>query len=268
MEYPVEFDNLYMQANREVNDRFLHINSCGFQYKIGKKNITLRSKGRLDYLFLYIIKGSCEAQTQDGMTSVQAGNMLVYRPGESQYYAFSEYCENQAVYVHFTGSMAEEFAKFTGDKNIIHIENTEHAVKLFSRIVNDFVSGTDNMMSISWFIQLCELMKGNSNNVIDRRILEVLKYINKNYKENNSVCFYADMCGLSDDRFAHLFKKEVGMSPHKYITDVRIRQAKYLLEFSDLNVSEVATEVGMEDALYFSRIFKKYTGYPPKKLKG
>ena len=67
---------------------------------------------------------------------------------------------------------------------------------------------------------------------------------------------------------AHLFKKEVGISPHKYITDVRIRQAKYLLEYSDLNINEVSVSVGFEDALYFSRMFKKYTGVSPQKYKG
>ena len=90
----------------------------------------------------------------------------------------------------------------------------------------------------------------------------------KNYMENNSIEFFAEMCGISADRFAHLFKKEFGISPHKYITDVRIRQAKYLLEYSDLNINEVSVSVGFEDALYFSRMFKKYTGVSPQKYKG
>lgn len=268
MEYPVELDNLYMRTNKEVNDKFLYINSCGFQRVEGKKHTILRSKGRLDYLFLYVIRGRCDAETKNGAVSLGGGDMLVYRPGESQYYVFAENCITEAVYIHFTGNMVEYFLGFVGDKSVIGTENTDYAFNLLSRIVNDFSEDTDNLMSISWLMQFCELMKDKSNTLMDKRILNVVKYINKNYAENNSVEFFSKMCGVSVDRFAHLFKEEVGISPHKYITDVRIRQAKYLLEYSDLNVNEVSASVGFEDALYFSRIFKKYIGVSPQKYKG
>ena len=264
MEYPVELDNLYMRTNREITDKFLYINSCGFQASPARKKATVRSKGRKDYLFLYIIKGGGIVEIEGEEKLLRVGDMVVYKPHEPQYYMFSENEECERAYIHFTGSAAAEIA---GSKSVVHTENTYEAQKLLSRIVNDFTEGEDNLMSISWLLQFCELMRGNSNTVTDKRILNVIKYINKNYAANNSVEFYADMCGVSVDRFAHLFKKEVGVSPHKYITDVRVRQAKYLLEYSDLNVNEIACSVGFDDALYFSRIFKKYTGFSPKNIK-
>ncbi len=265
MDYPVGIDNLWMRTNREVNDKFLYINSCGFQINDIKKHITLRSQGRMDYLFLYIIKGRCMAKVNGEEIILNAGDMLVYKPYEPHFYVYPENVESEGAYIHFTGSAAGEVA---GNKCILHTDNVYEAQKLLGRIVNDFVEDSDNLMSISWLLQFCELFKNEGKSIKDERILAVLKYINKNYGENNSVEFYAKMCGVSADRFAHLFKNAVGVSPHKYITDIRIRQAKYLLEFSDLNVNEVASAVGMEDALYFSRVFKKYVGISPQKYKG
>ncbi len=265
MEYPVELDNLYMRTNREVTDKFLYINSCGFQKSYNKRSVTLRSKGRKDYLFLYVIKGCCVAEIAGEERTLNVGDMLIYKPHEPHYYVRPENQESEAVYIHFTGSAAGEIA---GDKSVLHTDNEYEAQKLLGRIANDFVEDSDNLMSISWLLQFCELFKNEVKSIKDERILAVLKYINKNYRENNSVEFYATMCGVSADRFAHLFKNAVGVSPHKYIMDIRIRQAKYLLEFSDLNVNAVASAVGMEDAFYFSRVFKKYVGISPQKYKG
>ena len=265
MEYPVELDNLYMRTNREVTDKFLYINSCGFQKSYNKRSVTLRSKGRKDYLFLYVIKGCCVAEIAGEERTLNVGDMLIYKPHEPHYYVRPENQETEAVYIHFTGSAAGEIA---GDKSVLHTDSTREAQKLLSRIVNDFSEDTDNLMSISWLLQFCELFKNADNGIKDERILKVLKYMNKNYYENNTMDFFGEMCGISADRFAHLFKKEVGISPHKYITDVRIRQAKYLLEYSDLNINEVSAYVGFEDPLYFSRIFKKYIGVSPQKYKG
>lgn len=268
MEYPVGIDNLWMRTNYEIRDKFLHINSCGFQNVAFKKHMTLRSGGRKDYMFFYVIKGKCVADTSKGEKALTGGDMLLYRPGDRHCYMFAENDENEAVYIHFTGSAAGELTSFAEGESVLHTDNNSDAEKILNRIVNDFVEGSDNMMSVSWLIQLCEIFKTSGQIVKDKRINDVLKYINKNYSKNNPMEFYGDMCGVSVDRFAHLFKNTVGVSPHKYIMDIRIRQAKYLLEYSDLNVNEVSAAVGFEDALYFSRIFKKYTGMSPKQYKG
>ncbi len=265
MDYPVGIDNLWMRTNREVKDKFLYINSCGFQINNIKRHITLRSKGRMDYLFLYIIKGKCMARVKGEEMVLNAGDMLVYKPYEPHFYIYPENVESEGAYIHFTGNAAEEIA---GDTSILHTKNEYEAQKLLSRVIDDFTEGADNLMSISWLLQFCELFKNRDTLIKDERILAVLKYINKNFLENNAMDFYAKMCGVSVDRFAHLFKSAVGVSPGKYITDIRIRQAKYLLDFSDLNVNEISSAVGFEDALYFSRVFKKYTGVSPQKYKG
>jgi len=54
-----------------------------------------------------------------------------------------------------------------------------------------------------------------------------------------------------------------GISPKRYLTDLRIKQACMLLENSSLSVSAIANSVGFENSLYFSKAFKKAKGISP-----
>ncbi len=68
------------------------------------------------------------------------------------------------------------------------------------------------------------------------------------------------------DYLRKLFKKEVGVSPLEYMTRMRMKSAETLLTAMWTNaytISEIAQMCGYEDALYFSRVFKKYYGCSP-----
>lgn len=68
------------------------------------------------------------------------------------------------------------------------------------------------------------------------------------------------------DYLRKLFKKEVGMSPLEYMTSLRMKNAEMLLTAMWANgysVSEIARMCGFDDALYFSRVFKKNYGCSP-----
>lgn len=68
------------------------------------------------------------------------------------------------------------------------------------------------------------------------------------------------------DYLRKIFKKEIGMSPLEYLTSLRMKNAERLLSTvwtSGCAVSEIAQMCGYENALYFSRVFKKYYGCSP-----
>ena len=60
-----------------------------------------------------------------------------------------------------------------------------------------------------------------------------------------------------------VFKDQFGLSVTSYLTQLRITQAKRLLRFTDKSVENVAQECGLNDANYFSRLFKKVEGTTP-----
>ena len=68
------------------------------------------------------------------------------------------------------------------------------------------------------------------------------------------------------DYLRKLFKKEVGVSPLEYLTNLRMKSAETLLTAmwtNEYSISDIAQMCGFDDALYFSRVFKKYYGCAP-----
>lgn len=65
------------------------------------------------------------------------------------------------------------------------------------------------------------------------------------------------------DYLARCLKKYTGMSPLQYLHDLQIKQAKSLLEGTELSVSEIGQRIGIENANYFIRLFRKQTGMTP-----
>src|SRR2546422_6500550 len=79
----------------------------------------------------------------------------------------------------------------------------------------------------------------------DPRIQRALDLLQQNHAlQSNEV---AIALNLSSSRFRHLFKKELGISPHYHLTWTRLHRARELLENSFLRVKEVAALVGVND---------------------
>lgn len=97
----------------------------------------------------------------------------------------------------------------------------------------------------------------------DQRIYKVKKYIINNYNKKIKIEELADMVRLHPVYFGVYFKKKVGSSVKDYINNIKINKAKDLLMTGGYNVTEAAASVGFDDIYYFSKVFKKITGFPP-----
>lgn len=76
---------------------------------------------------------------------------------------------------------------------------------------------------------------------------------------------YLKSLPFSYDYLRKLFKSEMGITPHAYLTHIRMQTAQKLLSSLDheYNVSKVASMCGYDEPLYFSRVFKKHFGCSP-----
>ena len=86
------------------------------------------------------------------------------------------------------------------------------------------------------------------------------------YPTKISVGDVATRLGFERTYFSSMFKEETGISPHAYLTSLRISKAQKLLSESGYSVSDAAEAVGL-DPRNFSRLFKKETGEYPKNYK-
>lgn len=94
-------------------------------------------------------------------------------------------------------------------------------------------------------------------------IENVIDYIHNHYMETISITRLAEIFGMDGRRFSYIFQKNLGMSPLAYLTEYRINRAKELLIQEGNSITAVASCVGYTDPLYFSRLFKKYSGMSP-----
>lgn len=88
-------------------------------------------------------------------------------------------------------------------------------------------------------------------------------WIKERYRQELSMEQAADYVNLSPFYFSKLFKKHVGETFIDYLTRLRIDEARELISRELLSLKEVCFEVGYNDPNYFSRVFKKVTGFSP-----
>jgi AraC-like DNA-binding protein len=74
----------------------------------------------------------------------------------------------------------------------------------------------------------------------------------------------AEQAGMSEATFRRVWARHVGPPPGQFLARARIQQACRLLVETDEPVGRIATEVGYEDALYFSRKFRGMVGMSPR----
>lgn len=97
-----------------------------------------------------------------------------------------------------------------------------------------------------------------------KELLDISKeYIDSNYAKELSLADVAAYVYLSESYFSHKFKHEFGVSPKKYLLNVRINAAKDLLVKTDQKINDIAKEVGFSSQQRFNDIFKQCEGITP-----
>lgn len=99
-------------------------------------------------------------------------------------------------------------------------------------------------------------------------IADAAAFMETSYADNISIADVIERSHYSQRHFVRLFTAAYGITPQKYLIDVRLRHAGTLLRDSSLTVTEIAIRCGFDDSNYFSRIFRKYTGTSPSEFRG
>jgi AraC family transcriptional regulator len=94
----------------------------------------------------------------------------------------------------------------------------------------------------------------------------VKEYINNRLHQALNLDEIAAIARISPYYFLRLFKQSMGITPHQYILQCRLNQAKHLLQHSDLSITEIAIRTGFCDQSHLTRYFKRIIGVTPKQL--
>lgn len=94
-------------------------------------------------------------------------------------------------------------------------------------------------------------------------VAKTIAYIEENYMHRLTLASISANVNLSSSYLCRVFKSEVGTSITSYLNNLRIRKAATLIKEQDLSLKEISAMVGIDDQLYFSRLFKKCMGISP-----
>lgn len=102
-----------------------------------------------------------------------------------------------------------------------------------------------------------------------KSICELLeKYLQEHYQNDISFSELGERFGFTPEYLGKIFKKHSGETPSKYLTKLRINEAKRLLLGNpEMEIQKVGEIVGYKDGFYFSRVFKSYMGIQPSEFR-
>jgi AraC family transcriptional regulator len=110
------------------------------------------------------------------------------------------------------------------------------------------------------------LLKGRYGPALSpMQVSRVREYIRAHLASDLGLAKMAGQVNLSPHYFSMLFKHAVGVSPHHYVLQERIREGQRLLAVGGTSISELALNLGFSDQSHFSRAFRRMTGTTPKR---
>lgn len=114
---------------------------------------------------------------------------------------------------------------------------------------------------------LMEAIKTAYNTAFSRLVLLAKEYLDEHYTERITLDDLAERFFINKFYLSKIFKETYGTTVNNYLISKRITRAKQLLRFTDMTVDEVGAAVGMGDANYFSRMFRKVEGISPREYR-
>ncbi|MCI7691358.1 MAG: AraC family transcriptional regulator [Oscillospiraceae bacterium] len=259
----------------EDESKPLIVTSCG-NYKVKNRAEvrTSRPKGRKDYQLLYIAAGQGHFFVNGQERVVSAGNIIVYLPGQPQEYVYFKDDKTDVYWVHFTGNDVERIIDYYNirlSENIIYIGTSPDYQWLFGQIIQEMQlcrPRFEELISLllrNIFILISRNLIGanRADNSLENEVELAMHYFRENYRSEVNVEDYALSRGMSASNFYRVFKQISGSTPLQFILKLRLSNAQNLLENSNLTIAEIASAVGYENPLYFSRLFHKHIGVSP-----
>jgi YesN/AraC family two-component response regulator len=95
------------------------------------------------------------------------------------------------------------------------------------------------------------------------RVQRAVPHIAKHFATRLSEPQVAELCGLSPFRFSREFRATFGMSFQDYLCNLRVTEARRLLENYTMPIADIGAAVGFDDPSYFARVFRRAVGQSP-----
>ena len=214
--------------------------------------------------FIYCTSGSGQLSHDGGVLPYQAGDLVIIPP------LVYHMNESETGFTNIHLNMRDPDLKLRGP-TLIRDDGNHFILDAFTAAFYHFGADPSHQqtMLLSVYAHLivsliqAELSAPARNPTVE----EIASTIIRSYPDENfELDQYLHALPFNYDYLRKLFKQDVGVTPHQYLSDIRLRAAAERLSFTDghgANISEVAHLCGFREPLYFSKIFRKKYGVSP-----
>lgn len=157
------------------------------------------------------------------------------------------------------------------EKPVVFTDNDkEYAYYLSQMILENRYGNEDFFNALCRAYVLFILENVNINTQIEKAVYKIKSKITSSFCDNTlNVTKILNQSGYAEDYIRMCFKKILGKTPVEMLTEMRIENAKSLINIyhNSMSLFDVALNCGFDDYIYFSRMFKKLTGISPYEYK-
>lgn len=269
----VNVNRVIYTASGFAKENLLYLQEIG-ESQAQQPHVSTR-KNLASYLFFVVTKGSGTLEYLETTYPLAEGDCIFIDCKKTYSHHSSENLW-ELKWIHFFGSnMDSIYEKYleSGGNPVVSPRNTETFIQLWEQIFDQasIHTLTAEMEIYSRLTLLtaallseCENINAVTYSVHSDQILQNIKnYLDTHYTEKITLDFLSGKFFINKFYLSRIFREKFGHSITQYLLQRKITQAKKLLRFTDLSIEEISRECGMNDANYFSRIFKKIEGTTP-----
>ncbi|HAT4283656.1 TPA: AraC family transcriptional regulator [Clostridium perfringens] len=259
----------YVKENFEMN-----VDECGIEQ--GIPGLGYNYEVLKNAVIHYVTKGYGTFKFNAKVYNLKKGDIFILLKGMQVEYVASIDDPWEYYWIGFSGSNANEYLNRTSITNSC-VANCEENSKIPQIILNMCeISKTYNPSKSDDILLLKELYSllyalieefpkpfEYKDKELHTYIQDALNFINSNYMHSITVQEIADYVNLSRSYLYKMFIKNLGISPQRYLINLRMYKATLLLKSTKLPIGEVASSVGYSDSLLFSKTFSKHFSMSP-----
>lgn len=259
----------YVKENFEMN-----VDECGIEQ--GIPGLGYNYEVLKNAVIHYVTKGYGTFKFNGKVYTLKKGDIFILLKGMQVEYVASIDDPWEYYWIGFSGSNANEYLNRTSITNSC-VANCEENSKIPQIILNMCeISKTYNPSKSDDILLLKELYSllyalieefpkpfEYKDKELHTYIQDALNFINSNYMHSITVQKIADYVNLSRSYLYKMFIKNLGISPQRYLINLRMYKATLLLKSTKLPIGEVASSVGYSDSLLFSKTFSKHFSMSP-----
>ncbi|ELC8450917.1 MAG: AraC family transcriptional regulator [Clostridium perfringens] len=259
----------YVKENFEMN-----VDECGIEQ--GIPGLGYNYEVLKNAVIHYVTKGYGTFKFNGKVYNLKQGDIFILLKGMQVEYVASIDDPWEYYWIGFSGSNANEYLNRTSITNSC-VANCKENSKIQQIILNMCeISKTYNPSSSDDILLLKELYSllyalieefpkpfEYKDKELHTYIQDALNFINSNYMHSITVQEIADYVNLSRSYLYKMFIKNLGISPQRYLINLRMYKATLLLKGTKLPIGEVASSVGYSDSLLFSKTFSKHFSMSP-----